>query len=79
MYGVVPGGVEGADERREGDALVVEGRGDTGWVGGDAVVVCVEGFDEVIVHFGVEEGGGGGLGGEAEAVGDDGLGKVFVN
>ena len=75
--------VEVADEAAEGDASVVEalveGCGVGEGVGGDAVVVCVEGFDKVGVEFGVEEGDGGVGFGERGFVGDDGFAEVEVD
>ena len=74
--------VEVADEAAEGDAPVVEALvevcGLGGRVGGDAVVVCVEGFDEVGVEFRVEEGDRGVGFGERGSVGDDGFAEVEV-
>ena len=84
-FGVVPVGVEAADEGAEGEAAVAEalldaGGGDGGRVvDGDTVVVGVEGLDKVLVQLFVEEIDVSSLLlvlGQAQALGDDGAAKV---
>lgn len=75
--------VEVADEGGEGDAGVVEafreGGGVVGGVDGDAVVVGVDGLDELVVELAPEDVRVSMVRAEAGALGDDGFAEVKVH